>query len=59
MNKGALGLQATSFAVLLCIVISLPKQMCCEDDDDDEGFTVCNCIAGCSLLMYPITGKDF
>ncbi|KAK3102296.1 hypothetical protein FSP39_010309 [Pinctada imbricata] len=60
-NRAVLGLQATSFAVILLTnIVSFINLLCCNNDDDDDGDSKgpCTVCLGCSVILYPMTATS-
>lgn len=54
-----LGLQATSFAIIVSTTLACIGFICCSrnDDDDDDDVGCCAMLGGCMLCLYPVAGK--
>ncbi|XP_022289501.2 uncharacterized protein LOC111101339 [Crassostrea virginica] len=53
-----LGLQATSFAIIVSTTLACIGFICCNrnDDDDDDDVGCCAMLGGCMLCLYPVAG---
>lgn len=59
LGAAVLGLQVTSFVIIVLTSISTIYFICCnssDDDDDDDETGCCTILGGCMVCLYPVAG---